>query len=1174
MINILFLSLFLFFGMHANQNEPSTINTNLDNDTLVASAMQVAEELVVTIRNQQNAFATIIDQQLLQELVDTLEKIASRAPRSTSSTCPLAGCQAPFDSISLQQYLCTIKGCLTQIQQEIGCSCGPCCISDTCMGLETLFGFLSCICNKVQALQSAIDILDTQLSGSEIDLLCPCSTAWDIAFRANKTTNYPIASVSQYPNGSYIAIAQTAAPGAGNKVEIYDANLNLITGALNDFLSDVVSVRFSPVTTLTGTRFLAVARQAIVGASPELLIYEFNPTIPSLTLVSSANINANVNALAWRSSGDRLVIAQDILNNELGLYSVNTTSGALTFNSTLDLNGSVVVQQALDWNPVNLNYAVAVTNTVGLNPNIYFVIFDPTVTTMSIDNLASAAAPVTLTSVAWHPSGKYIVAGVAEGIASTAAFTPLNPPVPLGIVFTTDPVLSVAWNQTGSAFGLVIDSAGTTSKVEIYCFSATDPHTLLIDTINFTEDVTVIDWSPNNNFALGATTSGNSGDLIAYSINPMVINTILKAVCDISSKLDLSDPCLPIALHSEPTILLDSPGQIYCLPEDIFAVITIDAEDVSIDLNGRVLSGTIDITSNARRITIKNGTIQGNNPIDNAMADYGVVHTSSNSNEVNFVDVIINGGGSSGPGVKGYTCANIGANATTFLRCSLQGGQGSNDAISGDGGSSLVIQNTAEHTEIIDSELRAGYGGSTNTLTTTSTGNGGHGLIDNGRFTSVRSTFIVAGSGQSLSNLTGNIADGLAVTTGNGGDGVQCAGRNLILNDCRIFGGSGGSLSTQGSGNIGINPGGIVTLGSGGHGINNISDTQLTIDNCYIYGGTCSFVGAADGVAVNGGQITMLAPGYGIFNQPNGSNNDGPVITNSQIHGGTGGGINANNGDIGTIGVPSFFIGGGNAIHNRMNSTKITDCSIIGGNGPGAAVLGNSGNIFDLTMGSSGDGINDASSNMTVYNCIIQSGNGGSFFIRNAGVINAPSKASDAGAGIRLGDGDNSNFALIIESSITTGNGGNSDSNDPLSTGTSGNGGIGIYITDNAQGSQVRNCEIGPMGQSGNSLGGTSGNGGDGIKIDANAGSSGFNIEVSSCNISYTGRVGSATISGIPGEAIRDASCNSLIYSNSSNSSADPVAYTLPVCIPVVAVDAPAGTPFALGTDRLANIYR
>lgn len=123
--------------MHANQDALSTIPTNLDNGTLVASAMQVAEELVVTIRNQQNAFASIIDQQLLQKLVDTLEKIASRAPRSTSNTCPLSGCQAQFDSISLQQYLCTIKGCLTQIQQEIGCSCGPCCISDTCMGLES-----------------------------------------------------------------------------------------------------------------------------------------------------------------------------------------------------------------------------------------------------------------------------------------------------------------------------------------------------------------------------------------------------------------------------------------------------------------------------------------------------------------------------------------------------------------------------------------------------------------------------------------------------------------------------------------------------------------------------------------------------------------------------------------------------------------------------------------------------------------------------------------------------------------------------------------------------------------------------------------------------------------------------------------------------------------------------
>jgi hypothetical protein len=372
-----------------------------------------------------------------------------------------------------------------------------------------------------------------------------------------------------------------------------------------------------------------------------------------------------------------------------------------------------------------------------------------------------------------------------------------------------------------------------------------------------------------------------------------------------------------------------------------------------------------------------------------------------------------------------------------------------------------------------------------------------------------------------------------------------------------------------------INPGGVVIIGNGGHGIYNPFDSQMVVDNCTIYGGSSGSVNSAVGIAVSGGQLTMGAPGHGILvGLFDGDQDLGPLITNSLIHGGMGGGINAQNGDIGTFGVPSFSIGGGDGIHSGMNSLKVLNCTLVGGTSVAASIFPGNGNIFDLTLGPAGDGLRDNGTNMTVSNCVIQGAPAASLFISNIGTINAPSKAADGGAGVRF---EGSTYALLSDSSISAGPGGNATSSDPASTGTSGAGGICVYMTNTARGIQVRNCDIGPAGQSGDSFGvlAVSSDGGDGVRIDVNAGF-GLPVEVSNCRISYTGVVGTAGIPSLnPGEAIRDNSCNAFIYSNYANAIADTVnPYTLQICVPIVAVDPPIGTAFGLGTDRLSNIYR
>lgn len=1032
-----------------------------------------------------------------------------------------------------------------------------------------------------EVLNSRIEQIDSYFYSSTIDATCDHCGAivWDSQLLSNVSIPNSVLSVSQTSDSRYVVIAQNAAANAGNKVEIYSQDsLSSVVGTLNDALSDVVTVRFSPILTPSNTYLLAVTRRLNVGVNPELLMYEFDPVAATLTLVDSVNLDANVNAVTWRPSGDRLLVAQDVVGSELLLYTVNTITGGLTFNSSLSLSGSVVFDQAMDWNPVYTEYAIATTNIVGLNPNAYVILFDVPATSMSIEVISSYQAPVTPLYPKWHPSGNYVASAILEGSVGIAQFIPAASFIGLAAISVGVPVRTVAWNPHGTLIAYGSDLQVSGDELGIHCFSASS---LLLEKVagySFAGGINNIWWGPSGNLAVGAGFAG--GGISLYSLKPLLLDTIANLSCAVldccemlNSKIDgIVTPCSSQPIFSG-DITLDDQGVTYCLAENMNGNITIDNRDITVNLNGHVVFGTIIVTDFGSNATIRNGTINAPSPVDNTQAAFGIVHVAGNASGVQIIECRIENGGVGADSVNAYDSINVNGANCLIRDCVIvsgNGGQGAISGIGGNGGNSVVIQNDVQNTRILNSQLQAGFGGTDNALILVSTGNGGSALIDRGNETLVQGCILEGGNGASLFADGSSIADGISIILGNGGAGIVCSGFGYTMSNCTVRGGNGGSANTNTSGDIATNAG-IITTGLGGDGFYNVEDLQVTISDCEIYGGQSGPLSSAASIASAGGQFIVSRAGHGLFNESNGDNTAQSTISRTVIRGGSSGFVNTNNGNIGTVGVTSTVDISGSGVQSLVYNLVLVNCDIIGG--AGSDVRTGSGTIAEVIMEHGGHGVFDAGTNTCIKNCSIKSGYGGSLISATLGDIFAPSLAGDGGHAVMLGD---SHFALIEYCELIAARGGNSFSDDG-NTSTGGAGGIGVYVSTPANGTQIRFNSVGPTGASGNvtGIGGTSQNGGDGIRISADAGANN-SIEVSNCEISFTGQVGIAsTPSTSPGQAIRDSSINAMIYRNYAHDIADTVnRYTLAVNVPIVAVDAPSGTAFALGVDGLANIYR
>src|SRR5438093_69050 len=84
---------------------------------------------------------------------------------------------------------------------------------------------------------------------------------------------------------------------------------------------------------------------------------------------------------------------------------------------------------------------------------------------------------------------------------------------------------------------------------------------------------------------------------------------------------------------------LSSSGQIYALSSDVTGNITITANDVTINLNKRTVTGRIIISGD--RALVYGGNVIAPAPADNATADAGVVQINASATNAQIVDCYI-----------------------------------------------------------------------------------------------------------------------------------------------------------------------------------------------------------------------------------------------------------------------------------------------------------------------------------------------------------------------------------------------------------------------------------------------------------------------------------------------------------------------------------------------------
>lgn len=288
-----------------------------------------------------------------------------------------------------------------------------------------------------------------------------------------------------------------------------------------------------------------------------------------------------------------------------------------------------------------------------------------------------------------------------------------------------------------------------------------------------------------------------------------IVRRIGLAVDDIESKVDRIDLSAAgaygiIALGQSNVsggFLAISTSGSYCLKENITAQITIGASDVLLDMNGRRVTGTIQVLSGSC-LVIKNGFVIPLAPTSSS--DPAGIEVAVNVSQL-FIDrvTVVCADATAGGGVDGRDAMLIRGNDIQIKECTLIAGAGGSAAIGsgGAGGHGITVMGATDLFIEACTVLRAGNGGA------------GFGLADGG------------GGGH-----------GIALST--------TAAGNICIKNCTIQ-------------KSGVGGNGVATGGAGGHGISiaSIGNTKVVVNACVI---------SDTGIGGNGG-TSGGAGGSGVF---------------------------------------------------------------------------------------------------------------------------------------------------------------------------------------------------------------------------------------------------------------------------------------------------------------------
>ncbi len=673
-------------------------------------------------------------------------------------------------------------------------------------------------------------------SGQEIQIFSFDYTDESMAFAAGVSLDGTVGAIEWSPYGNYLAVGT-------------------ITGSLHDlaiYEFDPILKQLSFVTQLPA----AVASVRTVSWSPDatriaigiddtyaLRLYRFDQISQTLTLLDQAIAGGGtVFSVAWSPDGFFVAVGgSSLVNGQLQLFRLSESTQKLISVASAFVGAEAII--SVSWSHCGTYIAVC-GNMLTAN-NVQIFSFNPDSFALQLKAGAYGTSSF-FRSIDWSADDRYIVAAansLAQRIQLAGFDSGLNLLVSESSGISAGTINIVSWSPDGQ-YGAVGGSGLSENIMQIvrllefpkknvikgntiYSNGERCPYGIGISGSSIANNITG-NTSYNNpiNYAyaqniFNALLSGAPSDVQNIALKGcdaicqpentnLFIKQILFKVCEpipsqldvIESKIDnlkfsfVDTPCAPIAITtadiSGGAVSITDSGN-YCVAEDLTADILITATCVVLDINGRCITGIVNVQT-SDDVQISNGYIQPAAPISAPAAALTIAATT---NRIECYNIRVTCADTTAVNIAGRSGFAIYGNDVLVERCFVKAGAAGDSATAGpDAGHALIIGTDASRTMVRNCTLQTASGGSV----TGASGDGG----DGGRGISVESDAHQIEIKNTIIIGTGNGGDAGAVTGtgGNGGDGIFIASTciDVSVRDCTIRNTGAGGLGMTASG--------------------------------------------------------------------------------------------------------------------------------------------------------------------------------------------------------------------------------------------------------------------------------------------------------------------------------------------------------------------------------------
>lgn len=526
------------------------------------------------------------------------------------------------------------------------------------------------------------------------------------------------AAVAWRFDGLYLAVADSG----GKKLLIYqfDPVGQILTQvATSGTLGTPVGVVWSP-----DGKFVAVADQS----AGQVLIFAFQQSINTLTQVAVNTVSVSPVAIDWSPDGEFIAVGDNV-NNIIYVYSFNSTTFA--FNVIATTAGAFRTPfdpQSVEWSP-DSQYIAEPDNPNGtfFQSTILIYKFDRGSNTLMFTLEVISNNPDGPKQAAWSPDGQNLLLAdtqdPAKGIFIYEAWK-----YPPNNVIKNNTVYCNSGNKYPSGVGI---SGSSIANLIIQNTAYANPiNPYMVDTSYiFVQNVF------NQLFGDGPTLLQNIA--LGYQqpvTQPPDLALLLKQIFNQTSAVDsLTFPvsCSQIIINSGTvsggTISITTSGS-YCMSQDLTASMLISATCVTVDMNNRMLNGTITIQT-AQDVELLNGRVLPPAPTTGGQASTAAITVAATAVRIQLSRLTVVCSDTTTNAINGRLAIEIAGNDVAVLNCFIKSGAGAanNAGAGGAGGMGIQLDSGANRSLIEQCVIRTGNGGNG----TTQGGNGGNAILVN-----------------------------------------------------------------------------------------------------------------------------------------------------------------------------------------------------------------------------------------------------------------------------------------------------------------------------------------------------------------------------------------------------------------------------------------------------------